>query len=409
MIQDCNNYYMRFVRYYKAGVLAMFQSQSEKYDICIDEFEGKVQLTDRFYREARERNERCWLSVEFGFRACKNGEWAVAAYRPDLENASFEEQQPWSGFLLEDGAFPDEQDERFKKWVDRYIMGSWDVPEGPFASLHRVASQINAVCQCVVGTPLFNAPNFRKLCFPLAENDHRYQDAHSEVYKLAIDGLSKEAIERLGDKLGILVKPGDKTTVNALEKLFPTGSVRDAIRKPLDQVSAQRRLSDHKARPGSHSFPAFEEFGKDMRALVEALELLRDDIAQRLDANVARCEERASAMRGLPDFDKQRPPQPNYGVFPAFQMQGKQVVGVHAGELVAKPGRSKSEEALLLEFADGSLVSIEAATNNLSDILGSGEPINPEDVNIRLYVNYVPPMLPFAAEDEGRSVVEAVE
>jgi hypothetical protein len=216
---------MRFMHYYRAGVLAMFQSQSEKYDISIDEFEGKVQLTDRCYREAEERNERCWLSVAFGFRARKNGEWAVAAYRPDLEGASIEEQQPWSGFRLEEDVFPDELDERFKKWVDRYIMGSWDVPEGPLASLHRVASQLNAISQCVVGAPLFNAPKFRRLCSPLPENSHCYQDAHSEVYKLAIDGLNKEAITELGDKLGIAVKSGDKTTVNALEKLFPTDSV----------------------------------------------------------------------------------------------------------------------------------------------------------------------------------------
>jgi hypothetical protein len=124
-----------------------------------------------------------------------------------------------------------------------------------------------------------------------------------------------------------------------------------------------------------------------MRALVGALEILRDDIAKRLDVNVARCEKRASAMLGVPEFDTQRPPLPNYGIFPAFQMQGKQVVRVRAGELVAKPERSKSEEALVLEFSDGSLMSIEAATNNLSDILGSGEPINLEDVNIRFYIN----------------------
>ena len=93
------------MRYYRSAVLAMFQSQSEKYAIRIDEFEGKVQLTDRYYREAEERNERPWISVAFGFRACKNGEWAVAAYRPDIEEASAEEQQPWVGFRIDDDSF----------------------------------------------------------------------------------------------------------------------------------------------------------------------------------------------------------------------------------------------------------------------------------------------------------------
>jgi hypothetical protein len=61
------------MRYYQSAVLAMFQSQSEKYDLRIDEFEGSVQLTDRYYREIEERKERTWLSVAFGFRACRNG------------------------------------------------------------------------------------------------------------------------------------------------------------------------------------------------------------------------------------------------------------------------------------------------------------------------------------------------
>ena len=53
-----------------------------------------------------------------------------------------------------------------------------------------------------------------------------------------------------------------------------------------------------------------------MRALVEACEILRDDLAKRLDVNIARCEKRASAMEMLPVFDPLRPPEPNYGIFP---------------------------------------------------------------------------------------------
>ncbi|MEP6715859.1 MAG: hypothetical protein ABJC09_09795 [Terriglobia bacterium] len=311
---------------------------------------------------------------------------------------------------MDQHAFTPVVDERFQKWRDRYIMGSWSIKDGPIASLDRVVLQVNAVARCVVNVPLFNYASFRMLCFPSAENNHRYQDAHSEVYKLIIDGLNKEAIARLGDKLGIAVKAGDKNTVNALELLFPSDPVRTAIRKPLDQVSAQRRLADHKERPTPQRFPAFEEFGKDMRELVEALELLRDELATRLDVNIARCEKRASAMHGLPVFDLHRPPQPTYGIFPAFEMVGKQVTRVHAGELVAEPGQSESAEALILEFSDGGMVSIEAAANNLADLLRHGEPVRQEQVHVRFYVNYVPPMLPFAStDDEPKGVMEVIE
>jgi hypothetical protein len=397
---------MHFMRYYRAGVLAMFQSQTDKYDITIDEFEGRVQVTNHYYEEAQRRGEECYLNVSFGFRACLNGEWAVAAYSPDLEKASSEEETLWRGFRLGDDAFPEDLDSRFGKWFERYIMGSWDVPESPLAGLQRIAEQVNAITVCTVGMPLFRSPAFRRLCFPLAENNHRYHDAHSGIYKIAIDGLNKDAITALGTRLGVVVRAGDKTTVNALEQIM-TETLRPAVRAAFDQISAQRRLADHKERPQAARFAAFEAFAKDMNALVAAFETLRDDLAQRLDVNIERCERRASALRLLPEFDPQRPPQPNYGIFPAFQMEGKRIEAVRAGEIVATPGRSKSEEALVLQFDDGSLVAIETATNNLSELVRSGGQINPEDVNIRFYVTYVPPMLPFAgAESEGDGAVK---
>jgi hypothetical protein len=89
---------MRFMRYYKSGVLASFQSQSDKYEVWIDEFEGKVQVTTQYYREAEKRNEKSWLNVAFGFRQCKNGDWAVAAYLPDLAESSMDEQLPGVAF-----------------------------------------------------------------------------------------------------------------------------------------------------------------------------------------------------------------------------------------------------------------------------------------------------------------------
>ena len=83
---------------------------------------------------------------------------------------------------------------------------------------------------------------------------------------------------------------------------------------------------------------------------------------------------------------------------------------VHAGELVAEPGRSESAEALVLEFSDGSMMSIEAGANNLADLLRHGEPVRQEQVHVRFYVNYVPPMLPFAsADDELKGVMEVIE
>ncbi len=89
-------------------------------------------------------------------------------------------------------------------------------------------------------------------------------------------------------------------------------------------------------------------------------------------------------------------------------MEGKQITRVHAGELMAKPGYSESEEALTLEFSDGSQISIRAATN-LMELLPEGTPAKPEEVHIRFYVNHVPPMLPFASTDDEPKGMEAIE
>jgi len=173
--------------------------------------------------------------------------------------------------------------------------------------------------------------------------------------------------------------------------LFPC-EVRSAVRGPFDKVSDQRRRASHKERRAAESFRAFEEFGKDMRALVRSVETVRDDLAERLNVNVARCEKRASALRSLPVFDESRPTLPNYGIYPAIEMQGKQVVRVRTGEPISVPGRPEIE-ALVLEFSDGSLMSIEAGAH-ISHV-GEDVPIVPETLRARLYVTYVPPMLPY--------------
>jgi hypothetical protein len=97
-------------------------------------------------------------------------------------------------------------------------------------------------------------------------------------------------------------------------------------------------------------------------------------------------------MRHLPVFDESRPTLPNYGIFRAIEMQGKQVVRVRTGEPVSVPGMPEVE-ALVLEFSDGSLMSIEAGA--IIQQASGDEQIGPEALRARFYVNYVPPMLPY--------------
>jgi hypothetical protein len=385
------------MKYYRPAVLAMFYNQPDKYSIQTDEFEGTVRIVDTYYlKSGQSDSDRTYLKVAFGFRACKNGDWAIAAYGPDLAGASHDEQQLWTGFEIgneEAFASAESDDPRFQKWVSRYLMGSWQVEDGPIATLDRVVEQVNAITECVVNAPLFTVTDLRRLCFPFAQNTHRYEDAHAEVYRLLIDGLNKDVIRGIGDRFGITVKAGDKWTLTALEMVFPCESVRSAVRTPLAHVAEQRRRASHRDRPPAQSFPAFEEFEKDLRAVIGAIQTVRDDLAARLNVNIERCEKRASAKRRLPVFDQSRPTEPHYGIFSALQMVGKQVVSVQTGELVSAEERPEME-ALVMEFSDGSMMSIEAATN-ISQIIRENTPVDPQGLHVTFYVNYVPPMLPF--------------
>jgi hypothetical protein len=54
-------------------------------------------------------------------------------------------------------------------------------------------------------------------------------------------------------------------------------------------------------------------------------------------------------MRHLPVFDETRSTQPNYGIFAARNMVGKNVTHVRTGELVSEP-ETPEMEAIVLEI-----------------------------------------------------------
>jgi hypothetical protein len=387
----------KVMRYFRPGVLAVFHSQSDKYEVWTDEYSGEVRIRD-CYSDPQEGTEgESRLSVAYGFRMARNGERSVAVWAPDLAKASDDEKRIWAGFPLADEDMVRGADPRFEKWVARYIHGDWGIPDGPIARMDTVVGEINAVTQCVVDAPLFRSGNLRQLCFPAADNNHRYYAAHARVFKRLIDkqqGLYKEAIKRIGAKFGVALKLDNDNTLDALCKLLPD-EVRPTVRGPLDNVLVQRRLDGHEdVLP--EAFPAFDTFGRDMEALVRGLEVLRDYVAERLNVDVAACERRAQAMRYLPSFDPSRPLQPNYAVANALRVAGKEVVRVQAGYRMPKAGRHDSE-AVIFEFSDGSLLSIDAVTN-IGQLMREEISIEPEALHVTFDVTYVPPLAPFGAK-----------
>lgn len=74
-------------------------------------------------------------------------------------------------------------------------------------------------------------------------------------------------------KINLNIQVGDKTTFNALLKIFPlleTSKFKDA----MDKVSEQRRLAGHKVRKPAEKFNAFEQFRLDLIECNEGLKEL---------------------------------------------------------------------------------------------------------------------------------------
>jgi len=176
--------------------------------------------------------------------------------------------------------FPTPPDARFRKWWRQSIGGDFDLPLGPIARLADVMREIDSHCESAVGNKLFGGDDVRALCFPCAENNHRYHDAHAELYKLIHDSLRKKTIEQLGTHQGVKIQSGDRRTVEALLMLVP-GEQIDSIRDALEIVARNRRLATHKPRPVAEALPAFETFRRDLVEVVAAMQSLFEALAGR--------------------------------------------------------------------------------------------------------------------------------
>jgi hypothetical protein len=75
-------------------------------------------------------------------------------------------------------------------WYRRYLEGHWNVENGPAFQLASEIKLINGLSREAVGRRLY-AVDEPYISYPAAQNTHRYEDAHRELYGVLIDGLDK--------------------------------------------------------------------------------------------------------------------------------------------------------------------------------------------------------------------------
>jgi hypothetical protein len=373
--------------YFDQQVLAAYRSEPHKYRIESDYFEGKLSVTNKYFNELESAGKTSeGISIRFGYRTLRDGKLTLVAWLPDLFEKSKAHVQRWSAFHLKNPEWTTDYDERFGNWVRRYLEGNWDVDNGPLYHLGQTIKIINGLTTELVGAPLYKQEIDETLGFPSAENTHRYQDSHKELYRHLIDGFDKECISRLASSLGRSIKVGDKKTIQAVAKLFPDLETSPNFMPAVNLVSNQRRLASHGVRPQAENFPAFSQFTKDLSLCLKAVKELLAMLERDFGVNGEKAYKRHEAKKWLPQIN--RPPEAHYSIVQASYMKGKIVEKVEFGFRKEIEGVHESE-ALIIYFTDGSIMSL-VAGSNVANLVSDENGLHPEDFHVDFIVHWVP-------------------
>lgn len=378
-MNDKNAIYKAVIDFFDQQALAPYRNEADKYTLKTDHFEGRLEKA-----EANQSSDR--LEIRFGYRTRTNGDLALAVFLPDLAAASPSHQARWLGFHLQDSDLADAPDPRFEMWTARYLEGSWEVDNGPLYYVEDTIELTNALCNEVVGKPLFKYVANPTLHFPAAQNTHAYQDAHKELYGYVIDGLDKDTIGLIGAHAGAPLNPNNDNTLKAIKRVLPP-LVNSDFECALDTISRERRLAGHGVRPAAQPFPAFEQFTTDLQALVKGLKELLAVLEVALGMNAEIARKRQEAKTYLPRID--RLPEPNYSITQLPAIIGKTVARVEFGSLQPREGVHQSE-AIILHFTDGSSLGIDTGSN-AGNLASEHEGLQAEDFHVDFMLQWVPP------------------
>jgi hypothetical protein len=373
--------------YFDPGVLASYQNQPDKYVVRDDDYDGQVQLADHYAMQLLDADIRGeGINVRFTFRRQRNGEDALVAFLPDLAKYSPSHIKRWQGFRISDPEWPDTEDQRFVSWKRRNLDAEWDVDNGEISQLEEVIGIINALTNEVVSLPLFKYEANPVLTYPSAENDHRYEDAHQELYRFLVDGLNKDGIKAIAEHRGLTIKIGSARTIDALKKALPDFPEESALWVALDNIAAQRRRASHSVRARAKSFSAKETFKEDLSQCLAGLEELLIHLEDVLHMSAQLASERQSTKRLLPLIVD--PPEHHYSINRITEAVGKTIERVEVGTRKDYESTNASE-AIIIHFTDGSIIGIETGSN-AANLAWDRDDLAPNDFRVDFQIVVVP-------------------
>lgn len=370
--------------YFDVQVLASYRNEPQKYVIETKDFNGQLTNTEEYFYQLMEteRSDQT-VHIRFGYRILEDNNVAIVAWMPDLVKSSSHIEK-WNAFRLRNPKWTQEYDERFNNWVRRYLEGSWEVEYGSTANLEHTVDLINSLTSEIVGIPLFKHDLDVK--FPYAENTHRYQDAHKDLYGYLIDGLDKQCITQIASYLSKNINVANSKSVKALCELFPELSAPSNFMSVMELISEQRRLASHGVRPIATDFLASTQFMQDLSFCLSAFTDLLSILERELNVSGKQAHKRHSARKWFPKID--RPAKSNYSIVQASQMQGKTIEKVEFGFREGIEDAHESE-ALIIYFTDGTIMGLQTGSN-AQNLLEDFNEYSAEDFHVSFDITWLP-------------------
>jgi len=372
-----NNDYEKYLLYFDRSVLNYYRDNSHAYKVIEDEIGGEIRISLNWKEEDSDKYP--YIEIIFGFRRLKNGEKCIVIFKHSflfLKDNSEKDFRRWNGYIINERQFK-EKDDCFKRWLNRYFLGSWDVKDGSRKEIEDRLNLISALTKYKTDIPLFKCRRSILLNYPKAENEEEYNKAILELYRLVIDGLSKNSIIKLATLLERELSDESKT-LNSLKEILPEELI-DKIHTPLKELRDKRSKIHKTPSENIKKLNAFDRFDSDLKKIANCLDKLLLWLEEIFNIDANSCKEREGSMRYFPKFIG--PPRPDSKLDDLKKIINKRIKSVEFGE-VEKNEDCHEAEAIIFHFYDGSSMAINIHSNayNLKSEYG----IPPNEVHASL-------------------------
>lgn len=349
--------YDKYFEYFDRAVLNFYRTNSQAYHLKEDDMGGQIKISETWEEDMDSKFP--YIDLKFAFRKLEDYITCVGVFMPSFKGKiSEKDHQKWLAFHLSNPGFH-KDNSAFDRWVKRYVEGSWDADDGPRIKITRELKLINAVTQYKFQEKLFKHTDNRLINYPVAENNEEYTKAILELYRLLMDGMSKECIIKIAEDKGIKLEDENKR-LNSLKQLI--GEAHHlSIHKPLSRLNRKRMPIHGLPSEGIKAYPAFEIFNNDLVWIYGSIKSLRIWLEVTYDIEAKSALDYRNSFSLFPKFRK--PARPEMKIPLAQQMVGKTIEKVEYGERDSYK-EAHEAEGLNIHFTDGTAISIQIGSNS---------------------------------------------